>query len=196
VTVLETDRLLLRPLTMGDLDELATIYADPEVRRFFPEGTLTVEETKEELEWFIDVYDGRYGFGPWATIEKGSGAFIGRCGLLPWRVIRSQPGRLALDHADQFPDDEAVYEVELAYLLAKEHWGRGLATEGARAIVDDAFGRLRMTRLICLIDPGNDASLKVARKVGMEPEGDVELEGEVFPLHSISSERARSAGRW
>jgi [ribosomal protein S5]-alanine N-acetyltransferase len=194
VTVLETDRLLLRPLTMDDLDALATIYADAEVRRFFPEGTLSVEETREELEWFIDVYDGRYGFGLWATIHKDSAAFIGRCGLLPWRVIRSEPGRLALDHADEFPDEEAAYEVELAYLLAKERWGQGLATEAARAIVDDAFGRLRLPRLICLVDPGNGASLKVARNVGLEPDGDVELEGEVFPLYSISAERARIAG--
>jgi RimJ/RimL family protein N-acetyltransferase len=59
-TVLETERLVLRHLTLGDLDELAALYRDPEVRRYFPEGTLTYEETREELEWCIDVYDGRY----------------------------------------------------------------------------------------------------------------------------------------
>lgn len=189
MTVLETDRLLLRPLTMGDLDELATIYADPEVRRFFPEGTLTVEETKEELEWFIDVYDGRYGFGLWATVLKGTGELIGRCGLLPWRAIQSSAGHLIITHADELPDVESTYEVELAYLLAKEHWGRGLASEAARAIVRDAFERLGVPRLIALIDPENEASLKVARNVGMIVDGDVEIDGEVFPLHAISVER-------
>ena len=53
--VLETQRLILRRLTLDDLDALAELYHDPEVRRYFPEGTLTREETKEELEWIIDV---------------------------------------------------------------------------------------------------------------------------------------------
>jgi [ribosomal protein S5]-alanine N-acetyltransferase len=193
MTALETDRLLLRPLTMDDLGPLATIYADPEVRRFFPE-TLTRDETREELEWLIEVYDGRYGFGLWATVLNETGEFIGRCGLLPWRVTSSGKGCLALDHADEFPDAEAVYEIELAYLLAKEHWGRGLATEAARSIVHDAFERLRVTRLIALIDPDNEASLKVARNVGMRVEGDVELDGEIFPLHVMSAEQACALG--
>ena len=55
-TVRETERLILRRLTMEDLDALAAIYRDPEVRRYFPEGTLTHEKTREELEWIINVY--------------------------------------------------------------------------------------------------------------------------------------------
>lgn len=53
---------------MNDLDDLALIYRDPDVRRYFPEGTLSYEETREELEWIIDVYYDRFGFGLWATI--------------------------------------------------------------------------------------------------------------------------------
>ena len=68
--VLETERLVLRHLTLDDLDELAALYRDPEVRRYFPEGTLTYEETREELQWCIDVYDCRYGYGLWATVRK------------------------------------------------------------------------------------------------------------------------------
>jgi RimJ/RimL family protein N-acetyltransferase len=62
-TVLETERLVLRHLTVDDLDELAALYQNPAVRRYFPEGTLTYEETREELEWCIEVHDGRYGYG-------------------------------------------------------------------------------------------------------------------------------------
>ena len=61
--VIETERLALRHLTMDDLDALALIYRDPEVRKYFPEGTLTYEQTREELEWIIDVYYGQHGFG-------------------------------------------------------------------------------------------------------------------------------------
>ncbi len=81
-TILETPRLLLRCLTMGDLDALFARYRGG----YFPEGTLTLEETKEELTWIIDVYYGQYGFGLWAMIHKETSAFVGRCGLIPWTI--------------------------------------------------------------------------------------------------------------
>ncbi len=146
--VIETERLILRHLTMADLDALAALYADPEVRRYFPEGTQTYEQTREELEWITDVYYGRYGYGLWATILKESGAFIGRCGLLPTEI----GGRT---------------EVEVAYLLDKNYWGRGLATEAARAIVEYAFATLPVDRVLCIFEPENTASRRVAAKVGM-----------------------------
>jgi ribosomal-protein-alanine N-acetyltransferase len=183
--VLETERLTLRRLTTRDLDALAAIYADPEVRRFFPEGTLTYEETREELEWIIEVYYGRYGYGLWATIEKETGALIGRCGLLPWKIVPGRDGRSGLDGPDEYPGDDASVEVEVAYLLARDHWGRGLGTEAARAIVDYAFRRLHLTRLICLFEPENAASRAVADHAGFTYEKDVDLDGVVVPVYSI-----------
>jgi ribosomal-protein-alanine N-acetyltransferase len=153
--VLETKRLLLRRLTMADLDALFTLYSDPAVRKYFPEGTLTYEETKEELEWIINVYYGQYGFGLWATIHKETGEFIGRCGLLPWTI-------------EQHP------EVEVAYMLAKAYWGQGLGTEAAQAILDYSFEQLQLSRLICLIDRENQASINVAQKIGMTFEKEVD----------------------
>jgi ribosomal-protein-alanine N-acetyltransferase len=163
--ILETQRLTLRRLTMEDLDALAAIYRDPEVRRYFPEGTLTYEETKEELEWIIDVYYGQYGFGLWATTLKETNAFIGRCGLLPWTI-------------------EERSEVEVAYLLAKPYWGRGLGTEAAQAILNYGFEHLHLSRLICLIDPANEASIKVALKIGMTLEREGDIEGEPTLVYS------------
>ncbi len=146
--ILETSRLLLRHLELGDLPSLARLYADPEVRRYFPDGTRTVEETKAELLWFLRGHPRRPELGVWATIEKGSGSFIGRCGLLPWEI----------DGKD---------EVELAFLINKSRWGRGFATEAALGIVEHATSNLHLRRLICLVTPGNDASARVAAKVGM-----------------------------
>lgn len=145
---METERLVLRELTRADLDDLAVLYRDPDVRRWFPDGTRTREQTRAELDWIIDVYYARYGYGLWATILRETGAFIGRCGLLPWEI----DGRT---------------EVEVAYLLGTEQWGRGLATEAARAIVDHAFATLPVDRLICMTDPQNLASRHVAEKLGM-----------------------------
>ncbi len=190
--VLQTERLLLRCLTLDDLDALAALYADPEVRRFFPEDTLTREETREELEWIIDVYYARFGYGLWATIERRTGELIGRCGLLPWKIVPARsPEHLALAGADERPNPGDAHEVELAYLLAKDRWGRGLATEASLAIVDHAFEHLDVRRLICLVDTSNEASLAVARKVGMVAEGSVEVDGEVLPLLSLSRRRCR-----
>lgn len=164
--VLDTDRTFLRELTLDDLESLSRLYADPDVRRFFPERTLTLEETREELEWIIDVYYGRYGYGLWATIERSSGEMIGRCGLLPWKVVPSASSNLELTGPHGDPGDDDRYEVEIAYLLAKERWGQGLATEVTRAIVDLALRTLDVPRLICLVDPENHASMKVARTRG------------------------------
>src|SRR4051812_26807862 len=186
VESLLTERLTLRPLQLEDADVLARLYADPYVRRYFPEGTLTRHETTEELEWFIDVYDRRYGLGLWATLDEETGEFIGRCGLIPWRLLPSRADHVALTSADEEPDDDATYEVEVAYLLAKEHWGRGFATEAARAIVAYALDHVSSSRLICLIDPENAPSRRVAAKIGMSSDGVVDVDGDVVPLYSMA----------
>ena len=163
--VIETERLALRRLTLNDLDALAAIYSDEDVRQYFPEGILTYEQTREELEWIINVYYGQYGFGLWATTLKETDEFIGRCGLLPWTI-------------------DGREEVEVAYLLAKEHWGRGLGTEAARAILAYGFRELHLSRLICLIDPANEASAKVAMKIGMSLEREADIDGEPTLVYS------------
>jgi RimJ/RimL family protein N-acetyltransferase len=148
VVILETPRLALRHLEPGDLDALFLLYRDAEIRRYFPDGTRTLEETRQELEWFQHGHPEFPRLGLWATVERSSGAFLGRCGLLPWEI-------------------EGKREVELAFLIAKSRWGEGLATEAALAIVDYARVQLGLRRLICLITPGNVASMRVATKVGM-----------------------------
>ena len=165
--ILETDRLILRHLLPTDLDSLFALYSDQEVRRYFPEGTLTYQETREELEWFLNGHPDHPELGLWATIHKETNQFIGRCGLLPWTI-------------DQRP------EVEVAYLLGKEYWGQGLGTEAARAIVKYGFETLGLSRLICLIDRDNQASIKVASKIGMTFEKEGEDEKGPFLLYSIN----------
>ena len=171
MNILETNRLLLRHLLPTDLDSLFALYRDPEIRQYFPEGILTYEETKEELEWFLHGHPAHPELGLWATIHKESNQFIGRCGLLPW-TIEGQP------------------EVEVAYLLAKEYWGNGLATEAAQAIIQYGFEQLQLSRLICLIDRENQASIRVAMKVGMTFEKEGEDDKGPFLLYSIMKSRA------
>lgn len=165
--IFETKRLNLRRFVPEDLDNLYALYRDPEVRRYFPEGTLTYEETREELEWFLNGHPAHPELGLWATIHKESGRLIGRCGLLPCTI-------------------DGRYEVEVAYLLAKEYWGQGLGTEAARGVLEYGFERLGLPRLICLIDRENPASIKVATKIGMSFEKEGEDEKGPFLLYSCS----------
>ena len=164
--ILETKRLVLRHLLPSDVDDLSALYRDPEIRRFFPEGTLTREETKEEVEWFLNGHPAHPELGLWATIHREDNAFIGRCGLLPW-TIEGRP------------------EVEVAYLLAKQYWGQGLGTEAAQAVSRYGFETLGLSRLICLIDPGNQASMNVARSIGMTLERTMQDEKGSFLLYSM-----------
>jgi ribosomal-protein-alanine N-acetyltransferase len=165
MVILETERLILRRLLPGDLDDLFALYRDPDIRRYYPEGILTYAETKEELEWFLNGHPAHPELGLWATIYKPTGAFIGRCGLLPWTI-------------EQRP------EVEVAYLIDKAYWGQGLATEAAQAIVDYAFEQLHLTRLVCMVDPGNLASANVARKIGMTLEREMTDDKGPFLLYA------------
>jgi ribosomal-protein-alanine N-acetyltransferase len=165
--ILETDRLIMRHLQMTDLEDLFALYRDPDIRRYFPEGTLTLEETRDELEWFLNGHPEHPQLGLWATIDKQTDQFIGRCGLLPWTI-----------------EDQS--EVEVAYLLSKPFWGRGLATEAARAIASYGFEQLGLTRLICLIDPDNRASINVAEKTGMAFEKRIDEEPAPLLLYSLS----------
>jgi RimJ/RimL family protein N-acetyltransferase len=161
--ILETNRLLLRRLIMDDLDALFALYSDAEIRRFFPEGVLTFDETKEELEWFLNGHPNYPELGLWATIHKETGKFIGRCGLLPWTI-------------------DGQHEVEIAYLIDKTYWGQGFGTEAAQAILQYGFEKLQLSRLICLIDPENIASQKVAENIGMTLEKRVDgIDGDNYP---------------
>ncbi|MEP0881423.1 GNAT family N-acetyltransferase [Trichocoleus sp. ST-U3] len=161
--VTETPRLILRHLTWDDIDDLAAIFADPVVMKFFP-NTRTSEETKLNIEWIFSCYE-KYGFGLWATIHKADNQFIGRCGLIPQRV-------------------DGQEEVEIAYMLAKEYWGKGLATEAASAIRDYGF-ELGYNRLISLIHPGNIASQNVAMKVGLTYEKDTIIQEKTVRVYAI-----------
>ncbi len=156
--ILETNRLILRHLELDDLDSLYALYCDPDIVRYIPDASRSYEETREELEWHRNGHPRHPELGLWATIHKETGKFIGRCGLLPWKI-------------------DGQNEVEVAYLISKAYWGQGLGTEAAQAILEYGFEKLNLSRLICLIDEENLASIKVAEKIGMtfEKEGKDEI---------------------
>ncbi len=163
--ILETERLLLRHQVPADLDDLYALYCDPQVTRYIPDAPRNYEDTRLELEWHMHGHPRHPELGLWATIYKPTGAFIGRCGLLPWTLAGRE-------------------EVEVAYLLGKPYWGQGLATEAAQGIVSYAFEQLQLTRLVCMVLPDNHASARVAQKIGMSMEKEMEDQMGRFLLYS------------
>jgi ribosomal-protein-alanine N-acetyltransferase len=167
--ILESERLILRHQVPSDLDDLWSLYCDPEITKYIPDAPRTRQEAREELEWHMNGHPRNPDLGLWATIHKSSGKFIGRCGLLPWTIEDQQ-------------------EVEVAYTITRDYWGHGLATEAAQAILHYGFEKLNLARLVSLIEPENLASQRVAEKIGMTFERRVD-EGEYTPFFIYSITR-------
>ncbi len=167
--ILETPRLILRHQQPTDLDDLWALYCDPEITKFIPDAPRTRQEAQEELEWHMNGHPKNPQLGLWATIYKPTGKFIGRCGLLPWTI-------------------EGENHVEVAFTIARAYWNHGLATEAARAIRAFGFDTLQLARLVCLIDPENRASQRVAEKIGMNLEKRARDEYGEFLIYAAARE--------
>ena len=150
-------RLLLRGWRDADLDGLASICADTETMRWVGSGhVMNREEAWRHMAYLAGHWALR-GYGPWAVEEVDRGELVGRVGLL-------------------FP--EGWPGLEVAWLIARPHWGKGYAPEAARASMGWARDELGARHVISLIADDNERSARVAEKLGMSVEGRVKLLGE------------------
>jgi RimJ/RimL family protein N-acetyltransferase len=142
-----TERLALRGWRDEDVEPFAALCADPRVMRFIGRGQPQDRAQAEASLAAIRGHWVRHGFGLWAAEEPEGGELAGFIGLA--RLNDRSAG------------------VEIGWRLRREAWGRGLATEGARAARDHAFGELGLPRLVALVHPDNAASIRVTEKLGM-----------------------------
>ncbi|WBB78915.1 GNAT family N-acetyltransferase [Micromonospora sp. WMMD882] len=149
-TVLDTGRLRLRRFTPADLDHLVELDADPEVMRYLTNGRPTPATVvrDELLPRVLAEYDRTPGLGRWAAVSRADGDFLG------WFALDPPPG-----------DDPT--EAELGYRLRRAAWGRGLATEGARALVRYAFDQLGLRRVRAETMAVNVRSRRVLERAGL-----------------------------
>ena len=170
MVALTTDRLFIRHFHILDIEPMVQVFGDAEVMRY-GDGVQTKEWVQTWLHTCLERYYQTWGFGPYAVTERVSRSVIGYCGLFFFPDVNGQP------------------EVELGYRLARSAWGRGYATESARAVRDFAFETLGIRRLIAMIDPSNIASIHVAEKIGMHYEKDVLFPGYDHPdrVYAINS---------
>lgn len=166
---LETERLRIRPYRENDAVGLHEVFGSPEVMRWTPSPpSKDVAETAERLGRTM-AFTARQpaGLGLWALELRESTELLGQVGL--------------------FPVEGKGPDVEVAYELAPRAWGRGYATEAARALVDYGFREIGLDRIVALILPDNVRSRRVAEKCAMTLEGP----GRFYGLDLLVFARAR-----
>jgi RimJ/RimL family protein N-acetyltransferase len=151
-----TERLVFREMTENDLDAMAEILGDPEVMAFYPRPKDRAEAL-DWIRWNRRLYEER-GFGLWVIELRESGAFVGDCGLTPQEV-------------------NGTIEIEVGYHVRRAVQRRGYGTEAAEAARDYARNVLGLSRLIAIIHPDNVASQRVAEKIGLAFEKEIERHG-------------------
>jgi len=150
-TLLRTARLTMREFTAADFDDLLRLDSDPRVLKYINGGKpMPRTEVQAALTRVTGYYALYPGLGVWRASRRDNGAFIG------WYCLKYCP---------------PTTDVEVGYRLLFEAWGKGFATEGARALVDYGFGQLGVSRIIGVTHPGNKASQHVLQKSGLRDAG-------------------------
>ncbi len=154
--ILETSRLQLREMDLGDLDFVAGMLSHAEVMRYYPKLYSRAEAqawVERQLQRYAD-----HGHGLWLVLERSSGQPVGQVGLILQEV-----------------DDRVLPEI--GYLIDRPFWRRGYASEAALGVRSHAFTERGYARVISLIRPENEPSQGVARKLGMRPERETLFKG-------------------
>jgi len=153
--------------------EFRTIAGDPDVMRYIGDGTPWSEErSRQFVERQVALF-GERAFCLWKLVPKQGRGLIGFCGLQPLR-----------DTGD----------IEIGWWLARAWWGRGLATEAARAALRDGFERVGLQRIVSIAQPANTASIGVMRKIGMHFERMTESRGIPVVMYARMAGETGQAG--
>ena len=163
MAILETDRLILRTQEESDLDAIDQMQSSPEVMKYVGEGKIISREITEKSIKFWIKYGEEKRYSSWAIVEKSTGKLIGKCGLCELK-----------DKSD----------IELFYMLAKDSWGRGYATEISKAVLKYGQEELGLNRIVALVYPENKVSQKVIEKMGMHYEKEKEVNGIKLLMYS------------
>ncbi|HSF95950.1 MAG TPA: GNAT family N-acetyltransferase [Thermohalobaculum sp.] len=162
--ILETGRLILRPLTTADIDLTRALLTDPEVMRHVGDPTPKDQLAAKTRERTRRAAGGRIGV--WAVTDRATGEKLGTAILLPLPVDQEKRAWSRMDER-AYPDGE----IEVGYLLRPPAWGRGIATEACGRLLRFAFEATALDEIVAVTDPDNIASQRVLMKAGLRSEG-------------------------
>ncbi len=165
-TILETERCVVRELTLDDLDALFELYEDGEIDKY-TDSLYPYEEEKEFQRAYIENMYRYFGYGLWLVFSKETGKLIGRAGL---------------EHREY---NEEI-ELELGYIIGTKYQGQGLATEVCEAILAFAKENTGFERINALIEVENTASEKLAKKLGFVHVEDYDLDGKTMCRYMLN----------
>ena len=161
---LESPRTFLSPWQPDDWLHFRPIATDPDVMRYISDGQPWPDERiREFVQRQVRCFAER-GYCMWKMSLRSTGQLIGFCGIQP------------------LPDSD---EIEIGWWLAREHWGKGIATEVARTALRDAFDRVGLQRVVAVARPDNLASIRIMQKLGMTYEKDILRRGIPSVLYSL-----------
>ncbi|MCI8375234.1 MAG: GNAT family N-acetyltransferase [Lachnospiraceae bacterium] len=149
VQIAETKRLLIREMTLSDLDEINALYREEPSATLSPELSLNRQEEEEKIRAYIAYMYGLYQFGMWVVIEKKSHEMIGRAGF-------------------GIADYLNFSEIDLGYLIGRKYRGQGYGEEACRAVLDYGSQVLYLPRVSAYIDRENKGSLHLIEKLGFQ----------------------------
>lgn len=168
MTILETERLTLRKITLDDAAFMLDLLNQPSFIQFIGDrGVRTLDDARRIIEdRYLTAYE-RLGFGIYLTLLRGTSIPIGICGLVK---------RDGLD------------DMDIGYAFLPQYWSKGYASEAASAVLTYARSTLGMKRILGITIPGNTSSIRVLEKIGLKFERMIRLPGEETDLKLFSSE--------
>ncbi len=146
VQLFETERLMVRQLSLQDVPALSEMLSDPEVMEFSVGGVCDETATRKFTDWCLQCYS-THGIGPWALCEKATGDLVGFCGVGPELVCGTE-------------------EINLGYRLARRFWHQGFATEAVKGVLHYAFRQKGCESVVVIIQPEHRLSVRVTEKAG------------------------------
>lgn len=163
---LRTERLVILPLSSSDIDEVAALYADPEVMRHVANGVLTRSQTSEYLSASEHSRE-QNRWGLWAIRDATTGGLLGESGIRPFTEI-------------------ADAAIEFGITLGRRNWRAGIATEASEVILDDVWTIFPGSRIHASVQPDNTAGHAVLRKLNFKSAGKQSLHGQPHQIWVLS----------
>lgn len=174
----ETERLILREIVESDEDDLFRLDSNPEVHRYLGNNPVKERSQIQEVIKFIRQQYVDFAIGRWAVIEKESGNFIGWCGI-----------KYIPEHTNGHIDFH-----DIGYRLIQEYWGKGYATESAKAALSYAFTKMNLKDIYGMTHVENQGSINVLTKLGLQITGTFVENGLLINWHQLSRDEWVKSG--